>query len=256
MSLEEFLTKDDSRTHCRRFVQSIMSIGKIKEAVLDEVSSIIFEECKSLSKMKSDDGESILRKTSAADLKDFDLKIFSEELVEKAQTFLRILTCSATSERRFVREGPDKKDSRLFVPSAGAVLLKARDDHMSAFQSTISLCLYRGGASKQTIKRLSSLGFCSSHTTLIRKLEDIACYYDSEIKLWKKGVEDYLQQNASSTVNTQRPTTEYQIVGDNLDLEIKPQITTKSHHRRLVHWFNSMAIQHRVLGHHLDDDSA
>ena len=74
MSLEKFLTKEDSRTHCRRFVQSIMSIGKIKEAVLDEVSSIIFQECKSLSKMKSDDGESILRKTSAADLKDFDLK--------------------------------------------------------------------------------------------------------------------------------------------------------------------------------------
>ena len=88
MLLEEFLSKSDSPTHCRQFVQSIMSIGEVKEAVLDEVSRIFFQECKSLSKMKSNDGESILRKTSAADLKDFDLKIFWKELVEKASGFL------------------------------------------------------------------------------------------------------------------------------------------------------------------------
>ena len=46
----------------------------------------------------------------------------------------------------------------------------------------------------------------------------------------------------------------YQLVGNNLDFEINPHIASLQYKKQSIHWFNLMAVKHRILALHLHDD--
>eukprot|EP00118_Oscarella_pearsei_P022311 m.255200 g.255200 ORF g.255200 m.255200 type:complete len:434 (+) comp40393_c0_seq14:1813-3114(+) len=82
------------------------------------------------------------------------------------------------------------------------------------------------------------MGISTSHTTVLRKMDEICATYDQQLLSWKSAVQDSLV-----------PTFDYQLVGDNLDLEISPHLSTLKSKKQ--YWFNVMAVKHRVLGNDL-----
>ena len=123
-----------------------------------------------------------------------------------------------------------------------------RGQKTTAFQYIIGLILYRGGATAQTFERLSSLGLTVTRRTVLRKLDEQCEEFDKQVVQWKESVEQYLRGRTPEVQDN------FQLVGDNLDLEVKPHIQTLQQHKQSIHWFNLMAVKHRIQASHLPND--
>ena len=166
---------------------------------------------------------------------------------------MRILEVAATSERELKRgRSTPKRGKATAILTAAAVLLHFRDNKLSAFHHLLSLFLYHEGGTKQTFRQLSKLGICMSHTTVLRKIEEVRSSFDQKLTSWKHQVETFIAQKSSAS--EQGPPIDYQIVGDNIDFEIRPHFSTTVREKRLIHWFNVMAVKHRILANHLPDN--
>ena len=215
------------------------AIGKVEQAVSNECTAV----CKKTEEI------SVFRKSGVPQLLTFSINDAFSELCEKASVFMRILAVAASSERELRRQRQfAKRGKTAAILSSAATLLKCRDKDMAAFHHLLALYLYQEGASKQAFRQLSGLGLTTSHTTVLRKIEEARRCFNDELISWKNQLEAYLANPISSGSPV-----DYQIVVDNLDLEITPHLATTQYLKRSIHWVNAMAVKHRILGNHLSD---
>lgn len=102
---------------------------------------------------------SVLRVRSVDELKSFSWNAVTEELKQKAPTFLAILQAAAEAYRprvqktksthKLKRSKLTQKGRKGVVGMAAAILLKERNQHMSKVQTVVSTLLHAGHASKK-----------------------------------------------------------------------------------------------------------
>ena len=169
---------------------------------------------------------------------------------------MKVLAVTATSERERLQQkrlSEQKIDIRVLL--AATILLKARDKDMTACHHLIGLFLHHEGCTKQAFRQLSSLGISTSHTTVLKKMDEVCSTFDQKLLLWKAAINDHYAATAVTLTSqgTCGPTVDFQIVGDNIDFEIHPTLSTLKYKKDSFHWFNSMAVKHRILGNALPD---
>ena len=109
--------------------------------IFDRFLWTLHQQCQDLCRKK--EFCSILRKTSRANLQSFSFDSVWQEWKEHAPLFAKFLATSANtslSETTSMTAG---------ICTAGSLLLKARNTHMSALQHMVGLILFHGNASKQ-----------------------------------------------------------------------------------------------------------
>lgn len=126
---------------------------------------IILNECKHLCEKKK--FSSILRCTTPKDLLSFSWEKLLNEWKAEAPLLYNILTSVATPAS--VVSLPE--DHKPAVCTAGAILLKSHNLHMSALQHIVGILLFHGNASKQVL-------FCDSYTKQIMSLTIIYLFYN------------------------------------------------------------------------------
>ena len=166
---------------------------------------------------------------------------------------MSILEATVSSQRRRVdsfQKTLSDQHHRSVTTTAAAILLKEHHPKMSALHYIISLSLHREGATRATYARLSSIGLCMTDKSVIRKMDEMCCQFDQEVKEWQFSVEQYMAGLSPVLAD------DFQIIGDNLDLEITPHLSKVHQKKQSVHWFNLLVVKHRVQGQELPDDQA
>ena len=115
---------------------------KLRQALISHTSSELNRDCQKLVKKKK---KSVLRSNSIQDLKSFKwLKLLSERKKE-APILYKVLAAIANYSKA-------KASLRPFIGAAGAILLKGRNQRMSAVQHVVGLCLFLGRTRKKVSK--------------------------------------------------------------------------------------------------------
>lgn len=172
------------------------------------------------------------------------------------------------------------KDYASVVPgimTAAGTLLRCRNQHMNAHATLTGLQLKRGGATKMTHQRLHDRALTVSYTTTLEKQKMLGVGFDGKVKEWKKIMEEEadeinelmqqiapLQEKVDSANHNfadllqlrrlkdllkdriQQQFPGYQLVGDNIDFCIDPRQFTRDSGRKSLHYFNFLAVKHRV----------
>lgn len=128
---------------------------------------------------------------------------------------------------------------------------------MNAHQTMTGMILKRGAAGKAVFKRLHARLLCVSYGTILRKQVEYGTDHDKPVKDWKLQIENeaketHLQTEQQSKQVEQHPG--YKLVGDNVDLLIKPRQSTISDGNKDLHYYNVMAVKNRISGNHLNDE--
>ena len=114
---------------------------KLRQALITHTCSELNRDCQKLVKKK----KSVLRSNSIQDLKSFKwLKLLSEWKKE-APILYKVLAAIANYSKA-------KVSLRPFIGAAGAILLKGRNQRMSAVQHLVGLCLFLGRTRKKVSK--------------------------------------------------------------------------------------------------------
>ena len=221
-------------------------------AMMKTVSIIVSGEC---DKMCSEAPAcSVLKKSDTESLKSFEFSAVEEELRNNAPFLLTCLKSACAKQPQVHGSQIVPREVHPGVISAAAVLLKTRSERMSAFQYEIGLCLKHGGATSKTITRLSQTRLSVTEKSVSRKLDEISKSFDNTLLSWKREIEGYLFCKATAGEIDFKLTTDYQIIGDNIDLEIRPHLESLQYSRQSLHWFNLMAVKHRIAAADLPDD--
>ncbi|XP_052761805.1 uncharacterized protein LOC128204429 [Mya arenaria] len=112
--------------------------------------------------------------------------------------------------------------------------LRGRKQEMSAAHYMIGFVLMNGGCNKQTIERISKLGFCVRPETVQRKLQSWRGKLDEDVLSMKQNWENGGDQK-------------YQLVGDNWDKDILPSYRTMDRKTESLHLFNVYVVKDRVI---------
>ena len=91
-----------------------------------------------------------------------------------------------------------------------------------------NIILHDGGTKEQTIDRLAKLYDCTTHQSILPKLNILASRYDLELKEW---IADG---------------TKFSIVLDNVDSYVKPRRETKDKGNVMYHMVQAIAVADRV----------
>ena len=127
-------------------VSTILADKKLREKVLTTIIGDLMQECDHLCGKKN--MVSILRKSKPDNLLQFSWEKLQSEWKKEAPTLYRILEAVATP-----RLAAELSEDRLpSVCVAGSILLRSRNQHMSAIQHLIGLILFHGNVRKQVIK--------------------------------------------------------------------------------------------------------
>ena len=118
---------------------------------LIDLESVIDEECDKLCSIN----RAVFRTTSESiDINNFNWKHYEKELKEIAPTMWMALKAASTSlGTKYKRKTNDTQSSRSCVVAA-TILLKNRNERMSAFQHFMSLLLWHGNSSTMVSSRL------------------------------------------------------------------------------------------------------
>ena len=204
--------------------RAVLEHSRLGADICDKVFQGIAHECKQLTKKK--ERSFILRHGRPQDLRSFTVQKFEEELSAVAPTLMKVLVTAASSERQIHQERKKPKRGKdIGILTAAAILLKCRDKDMSALHHLIGLLLHHEGCTKQALRQLSGMKICTFHTSVLRKMDEICAIYDQELLEWKNAIEVHasfvpvLTSGAVSGLPV-----DYQIVGDNLDLQIAPPL--------------------------------
>ncbi|XP_066910178.1 uncharacterized protein [Clytia hemisphaerica] len=106
------------------------------------------------------------------------------------------------------------------------VLLAHRNDQL----------LFASGAKKSSFKWYNKLGLTNSYTTGLKKNKKLSKNHDYDVKKWKEQIE-----------NNEDSKPEYQITGDNLDIEQQVRHQGIKNPNKSLHWFNVIASKDRVM---------
>ena len=135
--------------------------------------------------------------------------------------------------------------------SAAGVLLNCRNQKLSAVQTMSALQIKRSGAGSKAFERLNHRFLSVSYKTCLSVQNQLGVDFDSQVLEWKNQVESEYKDEAMSGSRTARKHPGYRLVGDNVDIIIKPRQTSIAHASIDLHYFNFMAVKNRVSGNHL-----
>ena len=94
---------------------------------------------------------------------------------------------------------------------------------MNVFQYIVRTILKKSGTKKFAIKRLARLGLTVSAESLRKRMKLVAEDFEKKIREWKSSVEGGLDNDLI-----------YQIVGNNIDFEVRSRTLTKKQFMRVV----------------------
>ena len=120
-----------------------MKIPRLKKEMIKAVAVEVRQECQALCSTLPGK-KSVLRRTSAADLKIFQFNKVVDELSDRAPAFSAILEASVKRYRK-------QHTRNAVIPSIGfaaAILLRERNNLMCAAQCVNSILFHQGHASK------------------------------------------------------------------------------------------------------------
>ena len=245
--LGETLTRHLENEVSEEIAAAAMSTSKIQTALLQRLSETIAGECKQLCTFSA---ASMLQKTSSEQLLSFNIYRLTNEFKSQMPSLMTVLIAAAASTRE--RGQKIKTDARheKIATCLAAILLRERSDRMLALHYVIGFALHSGGATSHTFERLSSLGQCITDKSVLRKLDEQCQHFDQEVLQWKESVENYMMDK---TFVLQ---TDFQLIGDNLDLQVAPHIQSVQYHPQSLHWFNLLAVKHRVQAAHLTNTTS
>ena len=182
---------------CSRDVDKIagasVSHSSIRESIIQNIGLLVAKECEAISRKK--DFTSLLRQTKPEQLISFTLDKLYAELLHHAPTLMKFLEFALTTKRKLDLQSHSSCERKEHVAEilSAAIVLKSQDKDLSALHHLLSLCLYRGGTSKQAMTQMSKLGLCTTRTALLGKLEQISQESDGAVLRWKSSVETYLR---------------------------------------------------------------
>ena len=133
--------------NARSTAKAILSIGTIKEAVIQQLLGILNMECSTLCHKKPTQ-LSLFRKNPTEKLYEFEWNDLVPELEKHAPILLRIFSCLVTRNdgRNKTKKGTAHQPG---ICPAVAVILKERNREMCGLQSLISLLMYSSHCEKQ-----------------------------------------------------------------------------------------------------------
>ena len=124
-------------------IDTILADTNLRDKVLAAIIGELMQECDHLCGKKS--MVSILRKSKPDDLLQFSWEELQSEWKREAPTLYRVLEAVATP-----RLADKLSEDRLpAMCVAGSILLRSRNQHMSAIQQLIGLILFHGNVRKQ-----------------------------------------------------------------------------------------------------------
>ncbi|XP_039680974.1 uncharacterized protein LOC120574687 isoform X3 [Perca fluviatilis] len=165
-----------------RIPHALLSVPGMFDFMVHEMTNIIRNECKKLTSRKF---TSILRRTSIEDLKNFKWMNVVEEWRTNAPTFLKFLQCASTvsiepaTTTSRIRPNPPRRINKYRLPMAGAILLNARCESMSAHMYTNALVMCHSG-SRRRFKWLNRVGVCITSGMALAKLKAMGPAWDNK----------------------------------------------------------------------------
>ncbi|XP_034749519.1 flocculation protein FLO11-like isoform X10 [Etheostoma cragini] len=165
-----------------RIPHALLSVPGMFDFMVHEMTNIIRNECKKLTSRKF---TSILRRTSIEDLKNFKWMNVVEEWRTNAPTFLKFLQCASTvsiepaNTTSRIRPHPSRRINKYRLPMAGAILLNARCESMSAHMYTNALVMCHSG-SRRRFKWLNRVGVCITSGMALAKLKAMGPAWDNK----------------------------------------------------------------------------
>ena len=127
-------------------------INKLHKNLVNQSCLQLQKECSSLARKKN----SILKSTSLRDLKRFSWSRLLKEWKKEATTLFQYMKATAVpSHVARIKSHPRHKSLRPLIGAAGAILLKGRNQRLSAVQHLVGLCLFLGSTKKKVTKHHS-----------------------------------------------------------------------------------------------------
>jgi len=166
------MVKNLARGRFQAFCKAAMKHPKISQLMVKEVSCVVHNECSGLVGTKM---PSMLRKKSKSDLMGFHWDQLMTELQERTPTLLTLMSVVADKTwNRKTTTVPAK--CALHVCVACAILMKARNMHMCAVQTIVSLLLNAGHVSSLVSECVSLVYKYLSFSSLIPIVEVMSSY--------------------------------------------------------------------------------
>ena len=224
---------------------------KIHSSIVSRLAEELSNECHSY--LCNSPNKRMLHSTDPEDLPKFNLDTLSQELHKHAPVLMTMLesaaSSSASNSTMRAQKHRKSKDRLSNVASCvAAILLKQRSERASPLHHIIALALHRGGATSHTFDRLAAIGLSMTDKSVLRKLDQICLKHDTRLMEWNSSVEFYMKGQTDSLVD------EFQIIGDNIGLEIKPHVDSLHYRRQSIHWFNVLAVKQRIQAAKLPND--
>jgi len=140
-SLGISLSEPFSASYYKQISRAAFKVKKLQKALVNQTSLKLDKECRKLVKPK----RSVLHLTSLKDLKAFKWPRRIKEWRAQAPTLYKFLKSVANNAFNSTLASKLKP----FIGTAGAILLKGRNQRMSAVQHLIGLCLFLGRARRK-----------------------------------------------------------------------------------------------------------
>ena len=242
----------------------------VKDKFLQEIE----KECVSLCSLNT---PSLLRQVKPSDLLSTDLQDIANEWKDRAELLYSVL-CSICDTQK-------KNDFPVnAMVTAGSIMLKCRNKHMSRWHHCLALMLDFGGAKNKTISAMNACGLSVTPHTMNEKKKDMEVWHDSLVEstlinrketLLAKALLDTLMLplpiysvnesttdiimwllkvkaspcspcSISNNILLEPSSTSYEIYGDNLDHTIHTYHRTKENKGKDIHWFLMLYAEQRV----------
>lgn len=175
--------------HTNRLPKLVMDIPGLDNIAIEQVLKRVDKECQELTCKKF---KSTLKKSTPSDLKQFPWEKVLDEWKKKAPTFLQFLK-SASNVSTQVTGEKGKKSARAKICTmamAGATLLRARSNFISAPMYRNALVMQHGGAKKRCYGRFGRISICVTRKNCLRKLKTISGSWDQKYLKWRRDVCD------------------------------------------------------------------
>uniref|UniRef100_A0A7M5X5C3 Uncharacterized protein n=1 Tax=Clytia hemisphaerica TaxID=252671 RepID=A0A7M5X5C3_9CNID len=193
------------------------------DELLIEVIECIAMKCRSeidgLSGLKQ---PSILRDISPEHIRTIDIAQMRLEFSSRAKTMFQLLTQILCS---------NEKEAIILL----ATMVHLEKKHLSAFAHKLGLVARKCGMNENGLSMLNHLGLTSCPLTIREKLYEQGINHDARLLNWIELLKTF------------------QLIIDNLDLNIGVKHQTNKNKTSTYHWVNMIAIADPVFGDHLSD---
>lgn len=226
MSVAEAKLIHSLREGRQKCIIDSLSCALNPDSLLKLALEIVTRQVRSEVKHYSADQNSLIQKTSGADIYNFSYTNLNRELNASCPTVTTLI------ESVCVRDNIDKLTYKtresLMAPMTHitAILLSIYNQKMSASRLVTSLILCEGGAKESCINRFANLKLSYSYQWMLSKIDSMTTVHKGKLEHWKQGNEPY------------------HIVLDNVDKNIK---RTSGGNNKMVNMVQVIALKDRVL---------